>query len=258
MGSESAADSRPEVRDEIRAESRAALASYDQRSDDRGSEQRGDVDSQARNRSDFEGSDDLVIRTARDPRLGQMGQNASMEDLMRVSDQQFKPLKQGDVIEGSIMKVDRDEIMIDIGGKTEGIIPAREATSLTQEERDALQIGDELLVSVVQPEGSEGQVVLSLDRARQEKAWRDLQRIFEAGETIQAVVVGHNKGGILVNIEGIRGFIPSSQVSSLPPGEYDIILYDHAQERSRLPKAPAFPNRGCRRWRNRRSRRRRR
>jgi small subunit ribosomal protein S1 len=160
--------------------------------------------------------EEVPVRSAR---IGQVPTNASMEDLMRAADQQFKPLKHGDVIEGRVMKVDRDEILIDIGGKTEGIIPSREATSMSVEEREGLQPGDELLVSVVQPESNEGHVVLSLDRARQEKAWRDLQRIHETGETIQAQVIGHNKGGLLVNIQGIRGFIPSSQVSSLPPGE---------------------------------------
>jgi small subunit ribosomal protein S1 len=169
--------------------------------------------------SDEAPSDEMVIHTARDPRMDDIASNASMEDLMKASERQYRPIKHGDVIEGTVMKVGRDEIMIDIGGKTEGVISSRESTSLTDEEREALQIGDTLLVSVVQPHNSEGQAVLSLDRARQEKAWRDLQRAFEAGETISAPVVGHNKGGILVNIEGIRGFVPSSQVSSLPPGE---------------------------------------
>ncbi|HKP53868.1 MAG TPA: 30S ribosomal protein S1 [Chloroflexia bacterium] len=169
--------------------------------------------------SDEAPSDEMVIHTARDPRMDEIASNASMEDLMKASERQYRPIKHGDVIEGTVMKVGRDEIMIDIGGKTEGVISSRESTSLSEEEREALQIGDTLLVSVVQPHNSEGQAVLSLDRARQEKAWRDLQRAFEAGETISAPVVGHNKGGILVNIEGIRGFVPSSQVSSLPPGE---------------------------------------
>ena len=168
---------------------------------------------------DEDASDEMVIHTARDPRMDEVASNASMEDLMKASERQYRSIKHGDVIEGSVMKVSREEIMIDIGGKTEGVISSREATTLTEEERDALQIGDTLLVSVVQPHNSEGQAVLSLDRARQEKAWCDLQKSFEAGETISAPVVGHNKGGILVNIEGIRGFVPSSQVSSLPPGE---------------------------------------
>jgi small subunit ribosomal protein S1 len=161
----------------------------------------------------------MVVHSARDPRLNDVAANASMEDLLKASEQQYRTLKYGDVIEGSIMKVDRDEIMVDIGGKTEGIIPSREAQSLSDTEREALQIGDEVLVSVVQPESSDGNAILSLDRARQERAWRDLHKRFEAGEIIQAQVVGHNKGGLLVNLEGIRGFVPSSQISSMPPGE---------------------------------------
>ncbi|HET6312847.1 MAG TPA: S1 RNA-binding domain-containing protein, partial [Chloroflexia bacterium] len=164
-------------------------------------------------------SDELVVRTARDPRMESVGANASMEDLLRASEQQYRTLKHNDVIEGTIMRVDRDEILVDIGAKTEGIIPSRELQSLTPEEREALAPGDPILVAVVQPENNEGHALLSLDRARQERSWRDLQRKFEAGEVIQAPVSGHNKGGLLVNIEGVRGFVPSSQSSSLPPGE---------------------------------------
>jgi small subunit ribosomal protein S1 len=160
-----------------------------------------------------------VIRSTRDSRLNEMAPNASMEDLLRASEQQYRTLKHGDVVEGTVMKVDREEILIDIGAKSEGLIPSHELQSLTEEERGALQIGDTLLVSVVQPENQEGHAILSLDRARQERSWRDLQKKFEGGEVIQAQVSGYNKGGLLVNLQGVRGFVPSSQVSSIPPGE---------------------------------------
>ena len=99
--------------------------------------------------SDYE---EPVVRSA--PRLEDVAPNASMEDLLRASEQQYRTLKHGDVIEGAIMKVGRDELMVDIGAKTEGVVPSSELQSLTQEERDALQIGDTLLVSVVQPENN--------------------------------------------------------------------------------------------------------
>jgi small subunit ribosomal protein S1 len=142
-----------------------------------------------------------------------------MEDLLRASEQQYRTLKHGDVIEGTVMKLGRDEILVDIGAKTEGIIPSHELQSLSPEEREAMEIGDEVLVSVVQPENAEGHAILSLDRARQERSWRELQKKFEAGEIIQARVTGYNKGGLLVNLEGVRGFVPSSQISSMPPGD---------------------------------------
>ena len=166
-----------------------------------------------------EGSEEMVIRSARDPRLEDMAPNASMEDLLKASEQQYRTLKHGDVIEGTVMRLGRDEILVDIGAKTEGIIPSHELQSLSPEEREAMQVGDPVLVSVVQPENNEGHSVLSLDRARQERSWRELQKRFEAGEVIQAKVSGHNKGGLLVNLEGVRGFVPASQISSMPAGE---------------------------------------
>lgn len=169
--------------------------------------------------SDSDSSDgDYEEPIVRSNRLQDVAANASMEDLLRASEQQYRTLKHGDVVEGSIMKVGREEILVDIGAKTEGIVPSAELQSLTPEEREALAIGDTLLVSVVQPENNEGHAVLSLDRARQERSWRDLQKRFEGGEVIQARVTGYNKGGLLVNLEGVRGFVPSSQISSLTGG----------------------------------------
>jgi len=162
--------------------------------------------------------DDYQEPVVRTTRLQDVAANASMEDLLRASEQQYRTLKHGDVVEGTVMKVGRDEILVDIGAKTEGIVPSAELQSLTPEEREALAIGDPLLVSVVQPENNEGHAVLSLDRARQERSWRDLQKRFEGGEVIQARVTGYNKGGLLVNLEGVRGFVPSSQISSLTGG----------------------------------------
>src|SRR3954462_3244650 len=81
----------------------------------------------------------------------------------------YKTLKYGDVMDGVIMRIDRDEILVDIGSKSEGIVPAREFSSLTAEEKQDLAIGESVLVFVVQPENQEGQAVVSIDRARQEK-----------------------------------------------------------------------------------------
>jgi small subunit ribosomal protein S1 len=144
-----------------------------------------------------------------------------MAALLAASDEQFRQLKYGDVIEGTIMRKDPDEILVDIGSKSEGVIPNNELQSLTDEERAHLNIGDEVLVAVLQPEDKEGHVVLSLDRARQEKSWRRLQKQYENNEIIEAEVTGYNKGGLLVNLEGVRGFVPASQVTGLSTGGTD-------------------------------------
>ena len=131
----------------------------------------------------------------------------------------YKTLKYGDVMDGVIMRVDRDEILVDIGSKSEGVVPAREFSSLTSDEKQALAIGDTVLVFVVQPENTEGQAVVSIDRARQEKSWRKLQEIYEANDVIEAEVTNYNKGGLLVNLDGVRGFVPASQVSEIRGGD---------------------------------------
>ena len=142
-----------------------------------------------------------------------------MEEFLNDPSLEYKSLKYGDVMDGVIMRIDRDEILVDIGSKSEGIVPSREFSSLNTEEKDALSIGETILVFVVQPENQEGQAVVSIDRARQEKSWRRLQELYEANEAIQAEVTNYNKGGLLVNLDGVRGFVPASQVSEIRGGD---------------------------------------
>jgi small subunit ribosomal protein S1 len=142
-----------------------------------------------------------------------------MEQYLSDPSKGYKTLKYGDVIDGVIMRVDRDEILVDIGSKSEGIVPTREFSSLPAEEKEALSVGDNVLVFVVQPENQEGHAVVSIDRARQEKSWRKLQEIYEANEVIEAEVTNYNKGGLLVNLDGVRGFVPASQVTEIRGGD---------------------------------------
>lgn len=142
-----------------------------------------------------------------------------MEQFLNDPAHDYKTLTYGQVMEGEVMYVDRDEILVDIGSKSEGIIPSREFSTLTDEEKAAISVGDTILVFVVQAENQEGQAVLSIDRARQEKSWRRLQEQHEAGETIMAEVTNYNKGGLLVNLDGVRGFVPASQVTEIRGGD---------------------------------------
>jgi small subunit ribosomal protein S1 len=142
-----------------------------------------------------------------------------MEQFLNDPSHDYKSLKYGDVMDGVIMHLDREEILVDIGSKSEGIVPSREYSSLSNDERQALAIGDTVLVFVVQPENQEGHAVVSIDRARQEKSWRRLQEIFEANEVIEAEVTNYNKGGLLVNLDGVRGFVPASQVTEIRGGD---------------------------------------
>lgn len=142
-----------------------------------------------------------------------------MEQLLADPSHDYRTLKYGDVIDGTVMHVDRDEILVDIGSKSEGVIPAREFSTLDDQERKSMGVGDQLLVFVVQPENQDGHAVVSIDRARQEKSWRILQEQYEAGQVIGAEVVNYNKGGLLVNLDGVRGFVPASQVTEIRGGD---------------------------------------
>ena len=146
---------------------------------------------------------------------GQAQDAQGMQGLMESGVQSMRSIQRGDVIEGVIMRVDRDEVLVDIGAKSEGVISSREMQSMGTEGTSRLKVGDQVLVYVLRPENEEGQVVLSLDRAEGEKGWRLLQRYFDTGGAFQAEVTGYNKGGLLVNIEGVHGFIPGSQVVEL-------------------------------------------
>ena len=130
---------------------------------------------------------------------------------------EYKDLRRGEVIEGLVMGADRDGILVNVGSKSEGVIPPHEMRSLGPEPAARLNVGERVLVYVLQPETPEGQILLSIDRARGEKGWRVLQQRFEEGQSFEAQVSGYNKGGLLVNVEGVHAFVPLSQVVGIRP-----------------------------------------
>ena len=109
---------------------------------------------------------------------------------------------------------DQDEILVDVGLKSEGVIPQREMWT-DGDDDEPLHVGDRILVYVVQPEGSEGHAILSLRRARMERSWREIEDLYNHGSIVQAPVVDYNKGGLIVDVKGVRGFVPVSQVLDL-------------------------------------------
>ena len=152
-------------------------------------------------------------------------QDESMMDMGALLDQeegrQFRSLRRGEVVEGTIIAVNRDGVIVDIGAKSEGAIPAGEMHSLGAEPLKQVELGEKVVAYVVQPETSEGDVLLSLDRAHGERGWRTLQQRFDDGESFEGEVSGFNKGGLLVNIEGVASFVPLSQLVSLRPDRAD-------------------------------------
>ena len=133
--------------------------------------------------------------------------SVTMDDLLASSD--IKQLKTGDVVEGVITSVRKHEVWLDLGANGVGVVLRREIGH-----GQKLEIGDQVTTSVVDPEMDEGYALLSMKRAVKDRGWDELQRIFEAGEIIEVTPYDANRGGLLVEMEGIRGFLPVSQLAA--------------------------------------------
>ncbi|HEX6540705.1 MAG TPA: 30S ribosomal protein S1 [Ktedonobacterales bacterium] len=143
------------------------------------------------------------------------GDMSAMARLLDEQEAQFKSIKRGDVVEGQIVHIDADEILVDIGLKSEGVLSIKELPATGYGSREELHVGDNVLVYVVQPETPEGHAIVSIKRARLERQWRIAQEQYERGELLEAEVIDFNKGGLIVNLDGIRGFVPISQILNL-------------------------------------------
>ena len=126
----------------------------------------------------------------------------------------FTPLKRGEVREGTIVSATSSEILIDLGSKTEGVVSGRELERMPRDQLNAFKVGDEVLAYVVNPEDKNGNTVLSLTRAELEKDWREAERLFESQEMFAGEVAGFNKGGLIVRLGRVRGFVPASQLAT--------------------------------------------
>jgi small subunit ribosomal protein S1 len=139
-----------------------------------------------------------------------------MGDWLAEHEQSVRQWRRGEVVEGVVVSTDRDEFLVDIGAKSEAVVPLGEVP-----QTEVPSVGETVLAYVLASEDQEGRVVLSLTRARAERGWRNLQKRFEDGQTVEGEVVEHNKGGLVVNVEGVRGFVPLSQIADLRRGSAD-------------------------------------
>ena len=134
------------------------------------------------------------------------------EDFIKAVDSTIKNFDDGDLVEGTVVKVDHDEVLLDIGYKTEGVIPSRELSIKKDVDPDeVVEVGDTIEALVVTKEDKEGRLILSKKRAQYERAWGDIEKIKEADGVVEGTVIEAVKGGLIVDI-GLRGFLPASLV----------------------------------------------
>src|SRR6266581_3519008 len=136
----------------------------------------------------------------------------SAEDFLAAIDKTIKYFNDGDIVEGTIVKVDRDEVLLDIGYKTEGVIPSRELSIKHDvDPSEVVSVGDEIEALVLQKEDKEGRLILSKKRAQYERAWGTIEKIKEEDGVVAGTVIEVVKGGLILDI-GLRGFLPASLV----------------------------------------------
>ena len=130
-----------------------------------------------------------------------------------------KPLRRGDVLEVEIVKIDPEGYLVDSGHKSDALVPLRETRSMTDEEVSEIKVGDKLDVFVVRPDSGDQLPLLSFDRARAEHGWITLKKESELGNVVSGVIKSFNKGGAVVEVDGVQGFVPVSQL--LTPFQMD-------------------------------------
>lgn len=147
-------------------------------------------------------------------------EDSSVQDMGELLDsvEELQPLRRGNIVEGIVMEAapGADGIFLNVGHKAEGHVPANEMKTLSEEEIRDLKVGDSVLAMVIKTETYEGSAILSIDRAAGEIGWKTLQKALESGERISGKIVEFNRGGAIVAAEGVRGFVPMSQLVTTP------------------------------------------
>ena len=143
-----------------------------------------------------------------------------MADLLDAEDfSDFQP-RVGEIRDGVVVSVSDSEILIDIGAKSEGIVSGHELERLGPELKN-LKPGDPVVAYVVRPEDRDGNIVLSLTKAQQERDWRRAEELLESQEIFEGTVSGYNRGGVIVKLGKVRGFVPKSQLANTHRSEVE-------------------------------------
>ncbi len=144
---------------------------------------------------------------------------ASKSDLTKAYDETLNKIQEHQVVEGTVISVDKKEVVVNIGYKSDGIIPASEFRYNPE-----LKAGDKVEVYVENQEDKRGQLVLSHKKARLQKSWENINKALENDEVIQGYIKSRTKGGMIVDVFGIEAFLPGSQIDVHPIRDYDVFV----------------------------------
>ena len=183
------------------------------------SESEPEVTTPSDEESEVSVSDTEELSTTEDPAIETKEEDQattmSQESLEEAYDNSMKAFKDGEIVKGTVVDVSRDEVMIDIGFKSEGYIPAAEFES-GEDSMPMVQVGDEIDVYIVRREDSEGQINLSKKTADQTLIWDEIGNAYDSGTPVEGQVTERIKGGLRVSVGTLPGFLPASQVEMRP------------------------------------------
>jgi small subunit ribosomal protein S1 len=132
-----------------------------------------------------------------------------------LEDYEYETPQKGQVLEGKILRIDEDALLVDVGMKRDAIVPNRDLSNVDDDVLEKLSVGDEILVYVLRPPVGDQDLLVSLNKGIEYENWDQAEAYLEDGTSLDLEVVGHNRGGLLVNFESLRGFLPYSQVPEL-------------------------------------------
>jgi len=154
----------------------------------------------------------MTTKTTTGPKQIAIDDIGSAEEFLAEVEKTLKFFNDGDLIEGTVVKIDRDEVLLDVGYKTEGVIPSRELSIKHDiDPSEVVSVGDAIEALVLQKEDKEGRLILSKKRAQYERAWGDVEKIKETDGVVTGTIIEVVKGGLIVDI-GLRGFLPASLI----------------------------------------------
>ncbi len=157
-------------------------------------------------------NENLVRGTAASDEEAEMSEHP-MHALLDAETYELETPKRGEIRVGTIARISENDVLVDVGAKSEGVITNRELDRLSDEERSELKVGDEIQVFVVRSADRDGTMLLSISRAEEEQDWVTAEQLLESQDAFEGEIDGYNKGGLIVKLGRLRGFVPASQVS---------------------------------------------
>lgn len=149
-----------------------------------------------------------------DNAVGNMAENVHPMSFLLSDDFDLSFPHAGEVREGEVVAHRNNEILIDIGAKSEGIIPNSEVETMDSETKSLLAVGNVIPVYIVNPDDTDGNIILSYAKAMEEEDWEKAQKLHDSQDIYKGKIIGYNKGGVLIKMGMVRGFVPASQLDT--------------------------------------------